>query len=300
MKRFRTLLAVLLSALMLFSLLPLSALVTAQASENLLVDGDFEADDGSWEELVSTIDVVDDPTNSGHGKVMMTNESGSSVHMFQQDVSGLIANSDYVLKFKVYTYAAAGTKPGFWVTLGKKTITYSTGSVTCHPMEVKTVDSSSSTRVRFTSVMNSAYNAWIDVEIPFNTKDNTSTTIMFSNYRADAGQYYFDDVSLELVAAGTGGGNDGPTIDDSGDLMVNGDFETGNLTPWTNLYGACDTSFVAGRDGSKHALHYHGDAQWSQVNQKVEVNKNTDYVMTAWVKDATSFTLLFSVIAKYA
>lgn len=295
MKRFRKPLAALLAALMLISLLPLSAVVTAaDVGFNLLMDGDFETDTGAWEKLLSTVSVVNDPTGSGRGKVMKTDENGSGAHMFQQAVSDLSANSKYILKFKVYTYAAGGTKPGFWATLGNKSMTYSTSKVTCYPMEVKTVDSSSSTRVRFTSVLDSAYNKWIDVEIPFSTNSNTSTTIIFSNYRANAGQYYFDDISLELAEAEDPGTTpDLPTIDDSGDLMVNGDFETGALTPWENLYGACTAELVeGGHDGSKYALNWGAAKKWSQVRQLVQVNPNTDYVVTAWVKNAVDLTLI--------
>ena len=172
--KLRKLIAVLATLLMLAGMLPLSAVSAADAiipegSENLLKNSGFEDGFANWEQLRNTISVVDDPTNSGHGKVMMTNDNGDQVHMFQQKVENLSAYTDYVLKFKVYTYAASGTKPGFWATLGKKAITYSTSDVTCSPMEVKTVDSSSSTRVRFTSVAASAYNAWIDVEILFNS-----------------------------------------------------------------------------------------------------------------------------------
>ena len=182
--------AIVTSLLLLVGMLPLSAAVSAADQPvNLIQNGDFEQGNANWTNLVDTVSVVDDPTGSGRGKVMMTNESGDQVHMFQQAIPQLTAYTDYVLKFKVYTYAADGTKPGFWATLCKKVITYNTGAVTCYPMEVKTVDSSSSTRVRFTSVLASAYNTWIDVEIPFNTNTVTDTTIMFSNYRGGAGQY---------------------------------------------------------------------------------------------------------------
>ena len=298
MKQLRKPLAMLLALLMLCTVLPLSGLVSA-ADDNLLVNGDFEAGDANWQKLVSTVEVVDDPTNSGHGKVMKTNENGGSVHMFQQTVSGLSANTDYILKFKVYTYAASGTKPGFWATLGTNAITYSTSAVTCYPMEVKTVDSSSSTRVRFTSVLESAYNTWINVEIPFNTNSVTSTNIIFSNYRANAGQYYFDDIVLVKVSGGNSGGSGDGTeggggsggADTSGNLLENGTFATGDLTGWQNLYGSCTTSIVEGYN-STYGLQITTSGAWNMVRQKVNVDADTDYVLTIWAKAGSHMTLL--------
>lgn len=279
--KLRKLIAVLATLLMLAGMLPLSAVSAADAiipegAENLLKNSDFENGDANWEKLRNTVSVVDDPTNSGHGKVMMTNDNGDQVHMFQQKVENLSAYTDYVLKFKVYTYAASGTKPGFWATLGKKAITYSTSDVTCSPMEVKTVDSSSSTRVRFTSVAASAYNAWIDVEILFNSNSQTSTTIMFSNYRPNAGQYYFDDI--ELYAAEVPG--DVPS--DAGDLE-NGSFETGDATGW-RTWQSTTISQAAAHDG-KYGANLKGNGSWGgMLDQTVAVEKGRQYTVSFWLK----------------
>ena len=244
---------------------------------NLLKNSGFEDGDANWEKIRDTVSVVDDPTGTGHGKVMMTNDNGDQVHMFQQKVENLSAYTDYVLKFKVYTYAASGTKPGFWATLGKKTITYNTSDVSCLPMEVKTVDSSSSTRVRFTSVATSAYNAWIDVEIPFNTNDQTSTTIMFSNYRPNAGQYYFDDIELYCTEDP---GSDVPS--DAGDLE-NGSFETGDATGWETWQSTVITKDAA-HDGV-YGANLKGNGGWGgMLNQTIAVEKGKLYTVSYWLK----------------
>ncbi|MBR3778145.1 MAG: DUF4886 domain-containing protein [Clostridia bacterium] len=245
--------------------------------EDLITNGDFENGDANWTKLVNTIGVVDDPTNSGHGKVMKTDEGGGSIHMFQQDIPNLTPNTDYVLKFKVYTYAASGTKPGFWATLGTNVITYNTSDVTCFPMEVKTVDSSSSTRVRFTSVLESAYNEWIDVEIPFNSNNATSTTIVFSNYRAGAGQYYFDDI----VLCATGATPEEPPST-AGDLE-NGSFETGDATGW-RTWQSTKISQDAAHDG-KYGANLKGDGGWGgMLDQSVAVEKGSEYTLSFWLK----------------
>jgi len=269
--------AIVTSLLLLVGMLPLSAAVSAADQPvNLIQNGDFEQGNANWTNLVDTVSVVDDPTGSGRGKVMMTNESGDQVHMFQQAIPQLTAYTDYVLKFKVYTYAADGTKPGFWATLGKKVITYNTGAVTCYPMEVKTVDSSSSTRVRFTSVLASAYNTWIDVEIPFNTNTVTDTTIMFSNYRGGAGQYYFDDIQLYAV------GEPEPPSSDAGKLK-NGSFETGDATDW-QTWQSTVISTDAAHDGT-YGAHLKGDGGWGgMLNQTVAVQRGAEYTLSFWLK----------------
>ena len=145
MKHLRTSLALLLAVLLLCSVMPLSGLVSA-ANANLIVNGDFEAGMSNWNKLVDTIEVVDDPTNSGHGKVMKTNETGSEKHMFDQTLSNLDANGDSILTFKVYCYSTVA-QPAFYATIGYNCkVSYELANVTGLP--AKTVNSNSSTRVR--------------------------------------------------------------------------------------------------------------------------------------------------------
>ena len=73
-------------------------------------------------------------------------------------------------------------------------------------------------------------------------------------------------------------------------LIANGDFETGDLSGWTNLWGSCTVEMVEGRNGGS-ALHIQCNA-WQMVRQQVLVTPNTDYTLTAWAKDAKSLTFL--------
>ena len=268
---------------------------------NMLENGDFELGEVNWTKLVDTIAVVEDPTSSGQGNVMQTDEAGGSTHMFQQSVA-MSADTDYILTYKVYTYAASGTNPGWWVTLGDTSVVYSTSAVTSNGIEVKTVDSSSSTRVRFTITNAALYNKWIEVQIPFNSGNNTAPNIIFSNYRANAGQYYFDDVVLVRAD-----GKEEPTpeepdtpiepdptvneTDVTGNLLVNGNFATGDLTGWENLYNFCTTSIVEGYN-STYGLQVTTSGAWNMVRQKVNIDTNTDYVLSIWAKAGSNMTLL--------
>ena len=73
-------------------------------------------------------------------------------------------------------------------------------------------------------------------------------------------------------------------------LLVNGNFETGDLTGWDNLWGSCTVEMVAGRNGGSALKVSCG--QWQMVRQKINVQPNTDYDLTAWAKDATNMTFL--------
>ena len=264
---------------------------------NRIENGDFAAGTDKWTMInTSTIStaVVEDPTGSNQGNVMKTDanntsDGGTGNEMFYQTVSKIYPNSDYELKFKVYCYSTASSSPGFWVTLGTNAITYSTSDVTCSPLEVKTVSSSSSTRVRFTATSTSARNTWVEVTIPFNSGDITSTTITFSNYRANAGQYYFDDISLEMVGGepvepeepDTPDNPDAPTVE--GDLILNGTFETGDDTGW-KLYQHTKVNAEAAKTGSFGGYLNGSGSYGSLLQQEVEVVIGKSYVVKMWVK----------------
>ena len=80
--KLRKLLAVLLAALMLCSVLPLSALVSAATTyDGYFYNGDFEGGTANWtmhNDADTVTEVVADPTGSGHGKVMHTNSTYTS------------------------------------------------------------------------------------------------------------------------------------------------------------------------------------------------------------------------------
>ncbi len=302
MKQLRKSLAMLLAVMMLCTVLPLSGLVSA-ADENLLVNGDFESGSSNWilhNDSDTVTEVIDDPTGSGRGKVMhgisTYNNSNGRDDMFYQQVS-LEANTDYVLTLKAYCYSTASNAAfivNFYDAVTGNKVSYNTADVT--GLNVQNVESSSAVRVRLNVQSNT--NKWVDISIPFNSGSATSPRILISNYRVLQGYYYFDDIVLTKV--GNAGGDDSGDSGDSGEtgetdvagnLLENGTFATGDLTGWTNLYGNCTTSIVDGYN-STYGLQITTKTAWNMVRQKVNVDENTDYVLTIWAKAASSMTLL--------
>ena len=268
---------------------------------NMLKNGDFEQGGANWSLINSSTiatSVVSDPTSSNQGLVMKTDannttDSGTGNEMFYQSVSSLTPNTDYILKYKVYVYSTASTKPAWWVTLGSNTITYSTSNVTTGGMEIKTVDSSSSTRVRFTASSTSARNKWCSVEIPFNSGSATNTTITFSNYRANAGQFYFDDVYLVRADGTVEPGLEEPETPDTpanpeapvvnGNLVTNGTFETGDTTGW-HPNQATTVNTEAAKTG-KYGAYLSGKGSYgSLLYTNVDVVIGKSYVVKMWLK----------------
>lgn len=304
MKQFRKTLAVLLSVLMLCAMMPAFAMVSA--ATNLITNGDFENGATNWtlhNDTDTVTEVVDDPTGSGRGKVMhgistYDNTNGRD-DMFYQQVS-LEANTDYVLTLKAYCYSTA-SNAAFIVNFYDKDnggkISYNTTDVT--GLACQNITSSSAVRVRLNVTSNT--NQWVDITIPFNSGDAISPRILISNYRVKQGYYYFDDIVLTKVGGDSGEGENPDTpvdpdpslgeTDVTGNLLVNGNFGTGDLTGWTNLYGNCTTSIVEGYN-STYGLQVTTSGAWNMVRQKVNVEENTDYVLTIWAKAASNMTLL--------
>ena len=70
-------------------------------------------------------------------------------------------------------------------------------------------------------------------------------------------------------------------------LIANGDFETGDLTDWENIHSESVVVNTDKQEG-EYALHLKGN-QWSAVRQTVATEKNTDYVLTFYVKRLAGF-----------
>ena len=82
-----------------------------------------------------------------------------------------------------------------------------------------------------------------------------------------------------------------PTTPSFDGYITNGDFEVGSTTGWENLWNNNTVELVDGRD-SLFALKGTAGGSYTQVRQKIVVEKNTDYVIEVWAKNVNGTTLI--------
>ena len=131
--------------------------------------------------------------------------------------------------------------------------------------------------------------AWIDSNAAADWTQKTfivtpTTDVIFINFcgagNGIAEDVYVDDVTIrELKEASFDG------------YITNGNFETGDISGWENVWGSCQTEIVAGRDGGS-ALSIVTPGSYQIVRQKVNVEPNTDYVISLYAKDVKDMALL--------
>ncbi|MBQ3202238.1 MAG: carbohydrate binding domain-containing protein [Clostridia bacterium] len=236
--------------------------------DGLLQNGDFET--GALDNWYGSVDtaVVDDPTGAGQGKVLQANED-EKVNFISQSAE-VTAGDKYVLSFKVYGYASV-TNSAFFLRLGSPSYTsYVLNDITHTLAGTVNVSDTWTTQIRMN--MNDKVGAWQTVTVPFTALKDGSIQIAIYNYRANAGQYYFDDFVLRKSQ------NDG--------YIYNGNFETGyNKDSWT-LYQQSTMDTASARSGAYglHTLYPAGS--WSGIAQQtisnLEVGKT--YGVKFWYK----------------
>ena len=129
------------------------------------------------------------------------------------------------------------------------------------------------------NIANTAFNSgsdWAVTSITFNSGDNHSVWVGLMALNAGS-TYIVDDITMAVAEL---------------TYLVNGDFETGVVSPWVNLWGDCPTvEIVEGMDGG-YGLHI-VSGQYLHVRQTgIAVNPNTDYKITLWAKNSKNMSVL--------
>lgn len=243
----RKMLAVLATLAMLCAVLPLGSLFSAVADDaNLIANGDFATDISGW---------------SASGGTVLTHEDGALHADFNESwgfvnagTYNLKANTDYQLTFKAKSINGAGVTP-------KMNKTDWSGTVVEKGMS-------------FTE-------DWADYEWTFTTTDITSLMLFFqSGCDASAGQeMWLDDVVLKEAAGEEPEQPEQPADDN---LIVNGDFETGDNTGW-EIWQSTSISADAAKDGA-YGAHLVGNGTWGgMLNQTVAVEAGKQYKLSFWI-----------------
>ena len=222
--------------------------------DGFITNGDFETGDlNSWREDYGT-QISDTIAHGGKYSAYSTHTAKKYDLMLRQDGVAVKPGADYVLNFWYY-YDGENADPSFYayVKNGDQNIK----SVTTHVSTAKT---------------------WGQVALEFNAGECEEILVLFQNRTVDdGGIYYFDDIKLIELKD--------PSYDG---YIYNGDFETGTLSNWTNLWDNNTVEFVEGLD-SDNAISITTDKSWAQVRQDgIKVEPNTDYVLTGWFKNNTN------------
>ena len=135
---------------------------------------------------------------------------------------------------------------------------------------------------------------WADYSVVLNSGEASKVILMLqhTNLGSDGQVLWFDDITVTKAE----GGEEPPVtpVDPpvvEGDMMVNGSFETGDITGWEYLWGgSVNAEMVAGHYGSYAAQVVAN--QWHSLRQGVAVEANTNYVLTMWAKGCEGTTIL--------
>ena len=127
-----------------------------------------------------------------------------------------------------------------------------------------------------TSYPSTSATEWTDYSYEFNSGSNTSLVLLLQSHSAM--DIYLDDIKI-AEPANEPETPDEPTIRN---VLVNGDFETGNLNGWSNYSGTTVTS--AKVHGGSYAMTSGNTASKYQTmtKQVISVTPNTDYTLTYW------------------
>ena len=258
----RKALAWMTSLVMLCTLLPLSALVSA-ANVDLMTNGNFETGNGNGWKLESGTSVTSSEKHGGSYAIKTTNTS-TKYQLIARQTYDVQANTDYVFTFW-YKYEGSNSGPSFYAI-------------------VKDGTESVSLNDDYSRVSPSNSN-WNQVSYTVNSGDYTTLTLVLQNRTAgDGGTYYFDDFSfvgpepVELPDEPTN-----PVPEVKGNLVENGNFETGNKSGW-ETHQSTSVSMDAAYTGY-YGMNLKGDGGWGgMLNQTVAVTAGQSYQVSMWIK----------------
>lgn len=228
------------------------------ADDNLIVNGDFETGDNSgWEIWQSTVIEAAAAKDGAFGAHLKGN--GGWGGMLNQTIA-VEAGKEYKLSF--------------WINVNAMGVN----------LQVK---DGSGAAIKGAGGWFDSNNKDKVIEYTFTAPDN-SVLINFCGSGTAPEDVYVDNFSLVCLTGG-----DAPAEPSNDGYLINGDFETGELKPWDNLWGSCPKAeVVEGGKDSKYALNVVSKT-WNHVRQtNIAVEANTDYKISAWAKNANNMCLL--------
>ncbi len=265
-KKLHKALAVLATLAMLCTLLPLGAMSVVAEDANLLVNSDFETGNSNGWKLESGTDLSTEDVHGGNYAIKTTNTSTKYQVMMRQTVE-VVANSDYVFTFW-YKYAGSNSGSSFYAIVkdGAESVNLNDSNSRISPSNGN----------------------WTRVSHTVNSGDYTSLTLVFQNRTAgDGGAYYFDDFSFVGPDPGAIEEPENPVPEVKGNLVENGNFETGNTSGWEK-HQSTAVSADAAYTGY-YGVNLKGNGGWGgMLNQTVAVTAGQSYQLSMWVKTVSN------------
>ena len=262
--KLRKLIAVLAAMLMLCSLIPAGAMVSA-AAVNLIENGDFETGNFNtgWDQSWYAPSIVTDVVHGGTYAMKTTNTASQYQTMIKTKAITVEANTDYTVTFWYY-YDGSGTDAGAYL--------YAKGNGSTNISHV---------------IANGSANprTWQKATLEFNSGSYTSITLFLQNKTANTGgTFYFDDVSMIVTGSDVSEPEPEPEPTYT-NLIENGDFETGDFnTGWDqSWYGPSIVTDIV--HGGTYAMKSGNTANQYQTMIKtkaITLSANTDYTLTFW------------------
>ena len=242
---------------MLCTALPVSALLSTPATD-LLTNGGFESGLEGWN--ISGDTALSDDAYSGDKALLLSHSSAWGEALTR--IVAVEKNTDYTLSFRVKRVSGGGS----W-----------------HSFVLDTSNWSALAAVKGQSWFSYMGSEWTTHSITVNSGERTAVMLKFCPESAGAGTFLIDDVSFTVKG-------DEPDIPDTPDTpdtpdqpveWTNGGFEQG-AEGW-NVGGDSALSEDA-HSGSQAMLMSHSSAWGEALTRTVAVEKNTDYVLTFWLK----------------
>ena len=221
-----------------------------------LINGDFEKGAEGWT-MSSAASIINDDVHKGNGALRLENPamySGAAV----QNVA-VKPNTEYVVE--VFTKRVSGNGAFYLFMMNS-----------ANNANLKLVEGQ--------NWFNTNDADWTKRTIVIDTESATEIIFKWSAEADNAGVMLVDDLTIYEKGAE-------PVLPMNG-LITNGGFETGDISGWENLYGACNPEVnESSRFVGDYGLYFTSPKQWSQVRQnKIPVEPNTDYTLVAWAANA--------------
>ncbi len=252
-KKLHKVIALLSILAMLFTVIPVTLLFSANADgDNLIQNGGFESGTTGWSIGGTTATSTD--AKEGASSLLLNHTTAYGEAAAQ--VVNVFTNTDYTITW--WSKRVSGSGDAYCLFL----------------MNGNGVGNMSITGENW---MNQASTTeWKKHTIKFNSGEQTSVLVKFGpDWNIAGGSFLIDDVCL---TADGGSGGAGDQVE-----FVNGDFETGDTTGW-ETWQTASASAAAAHTGN-YGAHLQGDGSWGGIlSNTFNVTAGETYIVSFWYK----------------